>query len=58
MTELIASDGPLAITEPVLMEVLAGARDDRRREDLRRLLLRSHLLAIDPAADFDVAARI
>jgi hypothetical protein len=58
MTELIASDDPLAITEPVLMEVLAGARDDRRTDDLRRLLLRSHLLAIDPAADFDVAARI
>jgi len=25
MAELIASDGPLAVTEPVLMEVLAGA---------------------------------
>lgn len=58
MTELIASDGPLAITEPVLMEVLAGARDERRADDLRRLLLRCHLLAIDPAADFDAAARV
>jgi predicted nucleic acid-binding protein len=58
MTELIASGGPLAVTEPVLMEVLAGARDDRRAEDLRRLLLRCHLLAIDPAADFDAAARV
>jgi predicted nucleic acid-binding protein len=58
MTELIASDGPLAVTEPVLMEVLAGARDDRRADDLRRLLLRCHLLAIDCAADFDAAARV
>jgi predicted nucleic acid-binding protein len=58
MAELIASDGPLAVTEPVLMEVLAGARDDRRADDLRRLLLRCHLLAIDPAADFDAAARV
>ncbi|SFE80977.1 type II toxin-antitoxin system VapC family toxin [Blastococcus tunisiensis] len=58
MTELIASDGPLAVTEPVLMEVLAGARDDRRADDLRRLLLRCHLLAIDPVADFDAAARV
>jgi predicted nucleic acid-binding protein len=58
MTELIVSDGPLAVTEPVLMEVLAGARDDRRADDLRRLLLRCHLLAIDPAADFDAAARV
>jgi predicted nucleic acid-binding protein len=58
MAELIAADGPLAVTEPVLMEVLAGARDDRRADDLRRLLLRCHLLAIDPAADFDAAARV
>jgi predicted nucleic acid-binding protein len=58
MTELIAADGPLAVTEPVLMEVLAGARDERRADDLRRLLLRCHLLAIDPAADFDAAARV
>jgi hypothetical protein len=58
MTELIASDGPLAVTEPVLMEVLAGARDDRRADDLRRLLLRCRLLALDPVADFDAAARV
>ncbi len=58
MTELIASDGPIAVTEPVLMEVLAGARDERRADDLRRLLLRCHLLALDPAADFESAARI
>jgi predicted nucleic acid-binding protein len=58
MTELIAADGPLAVTEPVLMEVLAGARDERRADDLRRLLLRYHLLAFDPAADFESAARI
>ncbi|HJX43899.1 MAG TPA: PIN domain-containing protein [Geodermatophilus sp.] len=58
MTELIACDGPLAVTEPVLMEVLAGARDDRRADDLRRLLLRCRLLALDPAADFDAAARV
>ena len=58
MTELIACDGPLAVTEPVLMEVLAGARDDRRADDLRRLLLRCRLLALDPVADFDAAARV
>lgn len=57
MTELIASEGPLAVTEPVLMEVLAGARDEQRAADLRRLLLRCHLLAVEPAADFDAAAR-
>jgi predicted nucleic acid-binding protein len=58
MAELIAADGPLAVTDPVLMEVLAAARDERRADDLRRLLLRRHLLAIDVAADFDAAARV
>jgi predicted nucleic acid-binding protein len=58
LTELIAADGPLAVTEPVIMEVLAGARNDRREADLRRLLLRFHLHAFDPAADFDGAVRL
>lgn len=40
------------------MEVLAGARDDARERDLRRLLPRFELYAVDPAADFDAAARI
>ena len=58
LTELIATEGPLAVTEPVLMEVCAGARDERRAEDLRRLLLRSSLLPVDGAADFDAAALV
>jgi len=58
LTELIRDEGPLAVTEPVLMEVMAGARDDRRERELRRLLLRFDLLAFDTAADFDAAARI
>lgn len=58
LTELITTDGPIAVTEPIIMEVLAGARDDRRERDLRRLLLRFELLRFDPLADFDGAARI
>ena len=58
LTELIRDGGPLAVTEPVLMEVMAGARDDRRERALRRLLLRCDLLPFDVAADFDAAARI
>lgn len=58
LTELIRDEGPLAVTEPVLMEVMAGARDDQRERSLRRLLLRFDLLALDTAADFDAAARI
>ena len=58
LTELIRDEGPLAVTEPVLMEVMAGARDDDRERALRRLLLRFDLLAFDTAVDFDAAARI
>lgn len=58
LTELIRSDGPLAVTQPVIMEVLAGARTEAREAELRRLLLRFHLLAFDVAADFDAAAGI
>jgi hypothetical protein len=58
MSELIREDGPLAVTEPVVMEVVVGARTDPRGADLRRLLGRCTLLPFDAAADFDAAARI
>jgi predicted nucleic acid-binding protein len=58
LAELVETVGPVAVTEPVVMEVLAGARDDRREADLRRLLLRFELLAFDPVSDFDGAVRI
>ena len=58
LTALIESDGPVAVTQPVVMEVVAGARDDRREADLRRLLLRFELLSFDGVADFDGAVRI
>ncbi len=56
MRELIEADGPLAITEPVLMEVLAGARDDQRAARLRRLLMRFRLLPFDAVTDCEAAA--
>jgi hypothetical protein len=55
---LIRSDGPLAVTEPVIMELVAGARTDRGESELRRLLQRFELLTFDAVADFDGAARI
>ena len=58
LPDLIRRGGSLAVTEPVVMEVLAGARSDQRESDLRRLLLRFDLLGFDAAADFDAAARI
>ena len=38
----------MAVTEPVIMEVVAGARNHRRETDLRRLLERFRLLGFDP----------
>lgn len=57
LTELVAGD-EVAVTEPVVMEVIAGARDDRRELDLRRLMQRFTLLRFDAVADFDGAAHI
>lgn len=58
LTSLIGKSEEVAVTEPVVMEVLAGARDDRREQDLRRLLDRFHLIRFDPVVHFDGAVRI
>ena len=58
LAQLIETEGPVAVTEPVRMEVLAGARDDRRERELRRLLLRFELLRFDALVDFDGAVRV
>jgi predicted nucleic acid-binding protein len=55
---LIKNDDLLAVTEPVLMEIIAGARDDTDASRLRRLLSRFALLTFDSAVDFDGAAAI
>ncbi|MFL5796731.1 MAG: PIN domain nuclease [Actinomycetota bacterium] len=56
LTGLVRS-GSVAVTDPVVMEVLAGAKTDEREADLRRLLLRFEVLPFDPVADFDGAVR-
>ena len=58
LLELIQEEGAVAVTQPVMMQVLAGARDDAREAELRRLLLRFVLLPFDAVADFDAAVRI
>ena len=58
LTDLIATTDDVAVSEPVIMEVLAGARDDRRARDLRRLMDRFPLMRFDAAVDFDAATRI
>ena len=46
-----------ALCEPVRMEVLAGARDERHLNDLRRLLARGTLLATE-STDYEEAAAL
>jgi len=58
LAQLIATEGPVAVTEPVVMEVLAGARTDERESDLRRMLERFDLLHFDVPTDFDAAVRL
>ena len=58
IAECSANDGPLMFTEPVLMEVLAGARSDAQEADLRRMLLRFGLARFDAVTDFEAATTI
>lgn len=58
MAQLITDEENLAVTEPVMMEVLAGARSDGQEADLRNLLGRFHLLRFDAASDFHAGALI
>lgn len=58
LTNLIRSGGPVAVTEPVIMEVVAGARNDERERDLRRLMVSFRLARFDATVDFEGASRI
>jgi predicted nucleic acid-binding protein len=53
---LIDQDAELATTEPVIMELLAGADTPARGEALERLANGLPLLGIDPRLDFRAAA--
>jgi predicted nucleic acid-binding protein len=58
LTQLITDEASIAVTEPVVTELAAGARTDQRETDLRRLLLRFALLTFGMVVDFDAAANI
>jgi predicted nucleic acid-binding protein len=51
--DLLGAD--MCICEPIRMEVLAGARDERHLDDLRRLLARASLIPTE-TVDYDNAA--
>jgi predicted nucleic acid-binding protein len=48
----------LACTDVIVMEILAGARDDADRDRLRRLLYGQEFLAVDGPADYESAAEL
>lgn len=47
LTEIITTSEPLGVTQPVIMELTAVARNDEREQDIRRLLGRFDLLNFD-----------
>jgi predicted nucleic acid-binding protein len=59
LRDLLQQDDPLGTTEVVVMEVLAGARDEAHLERLRRAVLgRCELVAGHGLADHEQAAAI
>jgi predicted nucleic acid-binding protein len=56
VADLLEARSELATTDVVIMEVLAGARDARDRERLRRLLARCEFVATDSPGDYEAAA--
>lgn len=58
MHALIAGADDLAVTDPVLMELLAGAANRAQLRNLRRLLARFRFLATHGPRDYEDAAQI
>jgi predicted nucleic acid-binding protein len=58
LRSLLEAEAELATTDVVLMEILAGARDEQERVTLRRMLLRCTHLAVQGPWDYEQAADI
>jgi predicted nucleic acid-binding protein len=59
VTELVERESPVAgVTEPVIMELLAGARDSADFRKLRRLTSAMPLVRVDPVCDYTEAAAL
>jgi predicted nucleic acid-binding protein len=55
---LIEADAPLSTTDVVVMELLAGGRDEGHTARLRRLLGRCRFVPTQGLADFEAAAAL
>jgi predicted nucleic acid-binding protein len=58
LTSAIETADPLATTGVVLLEVLAGARDEAHADDLRRLLGRCRFERLEEPSDYEAAAAL
>lgn len=58
LTRAIERRERLATMGLVLLEVLAGARDEQQALDLRRLLARCRYLRVEEPSDFEAAATL
>lgn len=58
LTQTLRTQEAIAYTEPVLMEILMGARNDSEWENLRRFVTGGTLVPFDSASDFEAAAAI
>lgn len=54
----LAGEAELACTDVIVMEILAGARDEPDRDRLRRLLYGQEFLAVDGPGDYEQAAEL
>jgi predicted nucleic acid-binding protein len=58
LRELIVADAPIAVTEAVVFEVLAGARSDQELEQVRNRILAFPVLHLDGLDGFEKAAAL
>jgi predicted nucleic acid-binding protein len=58
LSAAIEGDEQIAIVGVVLLEILADARDEAHAKDLRRLLARCRLLALEEPSDQEAAAAL
>ena len=57
LTELVESEAPIAVTDPIVMEVLAGARSEVEAQQLRDGMLSFEFLPVG-LPDYEAAAGI
>lgn len=58
LRDAIVGEAPLAWTDPILYELVAGASTTRRAEEIRGLLLRGPLLTVEGLHDWEAAAAL